>query len=237
MLIQQFLEDLVIFHLINRNQIFFSNYLLLLCLGNTPAIIDETADILNAVSSIILSKTFDNGVICASEQAVIVMDSIYEQVKEEFIKRGTYFLKDHEEFSSIRSLLFPNGRINPEMAGKSVAYIAEKVGIKVPDECRLIVAEIESIGPSEVLSCEKLFPVLSMYKASNFEEAVSIAEGLIEFAGKGHTSCLYTNPQNKKNIKYFQNRINTVRMLINSPCNLIIFYQSYLLNKIKYFKL
>jgi acetaldehyde dehydrogenase/alcohol dehydrogenase len=162
------------------------------------------------------------------------MDSVYEEVKKEFIKRGTYFVKDNE-LSVIRELLFPNGRINPEIAGKSVAYISEKAGLNVPDGCRLIVAEIASIGPSEVLSYEKLFPVLAMYKASSFEQAISLAERSIELAGKGHTSCLYTNPQNINNIEHYQNTINTVRMLINSPGKLklkisifINFYYYYL---------
>ena len=142
-----------------------------------------------AVNSMILSKTFDNGVICSSEQSVIVMDSIYKEVKKEFIKRGAYFLKDEREKDVIRQQLFPNSHINADFVGKSVAHIAEKAKIHVPPDCRLLMAEIEDVGEAEVLSLEKLFPVLSIYKVKSFQDCLSKAESLINLCGKGHTSC------------------------------------------------
>lgn len=184
--------------------------------GNTPALIDATADIKMAVSSILISKTFDNGMICASEQSAIVLDSIYEAVKQEFMYRGAYFLNE-EEKKRVRDLILVNGRLNPEIVGQTVAKIAEMAGIEKAISAKLIIAEVSEIGTSEPLSYEKLSPILAMYRAESFAEAVDKAENLIEFGGLGHTSVLYTATENRQQIKYFETKLHTSRVLVNTP--------------------
>lgn len=184
--------------------------------GNTPALIDETAHIKMAVSSIILSKTFDNGMICASEQSVIVVDSIYEEVKQEFQERGAYFLNP-EEREKVAQMLLQNGHINPNIVGQSVQILAELAGIIVPEDSRVLIGEVEKIGLDEPFSFEKLSPVLAMYRCKNFEDGVQKAEKLVEFGGRGHTAVLYTAPNNRENIKYYENQLKTARVLINTP--------------------
>lgn len=184
--------------------------------GNTPAIIDNTADIKMAVSSIILSKTFDNGMICASEQSVIVMNDVYDEVKQEFILRGAYFLNDKEKVA-IRTRIVVGGRLNPDIVGKSVEYIANAAGINVGPEVKLLIGEIEAIGYEEPLSYEKLSPILAMYRGKSFEDCIHKAEALVQFGGPGHTAVLYTNTIDGRNQELFQNTIDTVRLLVNTP--------------------
>jgi len=185
--------------------------------GNTPAIIDESADILLAVNSIIHSKTFDNGMICASEQSVIVLDSIYEKVKEEFSKRGCYFLND-EEKDKVRKTIIINGALNAKIVGQKAHTIAKLAGVDVPDNTKILIGEVESVELSEEFAHEKLSPVLAMYRAINFEEAVEKAEKLIEDGGLGHTSSLYVNTNTgTEKIEKFSHRMKTARILINTP--------------------
>ncbi len=199
--------------------------------GNTPAIIDVSADIPTAVSSILLSKTFDNGMICASEQSVIVVDEIYDQVKQEFIHRGAYFLNE-EEKNQLGNFILKDGRLNPAIVGQSVENIAKLVGINLkheiseagidtycplPSSYKTLIAEVEKIDSSEPFAYEKLSPILAMYRAKNFHEAVEKAEALVEFGGPGHTAVLYTNPANLDDIAYFEHKIKTGRVLINTP--------------------
>ncbi|OIP75253.1 MAG: bifunctional acetaldehyde-CoA/alcohol dehydrogenase [Oscillatoriales cyanobacterium CG2_30_44_21] len=184
--------------------------------GNTPAIIDETAHIQMAVSSIILSKTFDNGTICASEQSVVVVDEIYDTVREEFIKRGAYFLNT-EERDKIRNVILADGHLNAAIVGQSVAAIAEVAGFSIPDNTRVLIGEVEAIDKSEPFAYEKLSPILAMYRAKDFLNAVDKAEELVLFGGHGHTSSLYTAPNNQTNIRYFESKLETSRILINTP--------------------
>jgi len=185
--------------------------------GNTPAIIDESADILLAVNSIVHSKTFDNGMICASEQSVIVLDSIYEKVKEEFAKRGCYFLND-EEKDKVRKTIIINGALNAKIVGQKAHTIASLAGVDVPENTKILIGEVESVELSEEFAHEKLSPVLAMYKANNFDEAVDKAEKLIEDGGLGHTSSLYVNVNTgTEKIEKFSHRMRTARILINTP--------------------
>lgn len=184
--------------------------------GNTPALIDETAHIKMAVSSIILSKTFDNGMICASEQSVIVVDSIYEEVRQEFIDRGAYLLSP-EERQKVVGILLKDGHINPDIVGQPVEKLADMAGISVPEDTRLLIGEVENIGLEEPFSYEKLSPILAMYRAKDFEDGVKKAEKLVLFAGRGHTAVLYTAPSNRENIKRFEDNVETARVLINTP--------------------
>ncbi|GIM11511.1 hypothetical protein Vretimale_14988 [Volvox reticuliferus] len=186
--------------------------------GNTPALIDETADIKMAVSSIMLSKTFDNGVICASEQSVVVVGKVYDEVRAEFIRRGAYFLNE-EEKAKVRAGVLIDGRLNPNIVGQSIPKLAELFGIKVPQGTRVLIGEVEALGDSEPLSQEKLCPILAMYKAPSYEHAVHIAHSLIMYGGAGHTSVLYTNPLNKAHIELFESTVKTVRILINTPAS------------------
>ncbi|WP_445206784.1 bifunctional acetaldehyde-CoA/alcohol dehydrogenase, partial [Anabaena sp. CA = ATCC 33047] len=193
--------------------------------GNTPAVIDSSAHIQMAVSSILLSKTFDNGMICASEQSVVVVDDIYEKVKQEFISRGAYFLND-EERQKLGNIILKEGRLNPAIVGQSVDNLAKLAGIELqsdedtaqaPQIYKVLIGEVETVGDGEPFAYEKLSPILAMYRASNFHEAVDQAENLVEFGGLGHTSVLYTNPANLDDIAYFENRMKTGRVLINTP--------------------
>ena len=185
--------------------------------GNTPAIIDDTADILLAVNSIIHSKTFDNGMICASEQSVIVLDKVYKAVKEEFARRGCYFLKD-DEIEKVRKTIIINGALNAKIVGQKATTIAELAGVKVPAGTKILIGEVESVELSEEFAHEKLSPVLAMYKAKTIEEAFSKAERLVADGGYGHTSSIYLNAQTETaKIHEFAERMKTCRILVNTP--------------------
>lgn len=184
--------------------------------GNTPAIIDETADIKMAVSSVLMSKTFDNGMICASEQSVIVHKDIYDEVKKEFEYRGAYILNKKEK-EKVAKTIIQDGKLNAAIVGQPAYKIAEMAGVKVPEETKVLIGEVSKIGTEEEFSYEKLSPVLAMYKADNFEDAVSDAAELIHFAGRGHTSVLYTADHNRDRIAHFSNMLDTGRILINTP--------------------
>ena len=184
--------------------------------GNTPAVIDETADIKMAVSSILLSKTFDNGMICASEQSVIVVDEVYEEVKKEFEYRGAYILNP-EEREKVGKTVIQNGRVNAAIVGQPAAKIAEVAGISVPEDTKVLIGEVTDVCEEEPFAHEKLSPVLAMYRASNFEAAVQTAYELVDFGGAGHTSVLYTDERKTDRIDYFGRRLHTCRILINTP--------------------
>ena len=184
--------------------------------GNTPALIDYSADIQMAVSSILLSKTFDNGMICASEQAVIVVDSRYEAVKAEFEKRGAYFLNEDEKYK-VSSILLLNGHVNPEIVGQSVNQLASLAGISVPQGIRIFIAEVQNIGEIEPFSYEKLSLILAMYHADDFHAALEKTQALIEFGGLGHTAVIYANPLDTDHITEFREALDVCRILINTP--------------------
>ncbi len=185
--------------------------------GNTPAIIDESADILLAVNSIIHSKTFDNGMICASEQSVIVHDSIYEEVKAEFTKRGCYILSD-DETEKVRKTIIINGALNAKIVGQSAEKIASLSGVSVPKDTKILIGEVESVELSEEFAHEKLSPVLAMYRAKDFSDALLKAERLIEDGGLGHTSSIYLNEiSEREKIDEFAGRMKTCRILVNTP--------------------
>ena len=184
--------------------------------GNTPAVMDETADIQMAVSSVLMSKTFDNGMICASEQSVIAVESVYEQVKAEFIKRGAYILSDSER-KKVSEVILKDGRLNADIVGQPAYKIAAMAGVKVPETTKVLIAEVSKIGVEEPFSFEKLSPSLALYKANDFEDAMAKAKHLVEFAGCGHTSVLYTNPRNKDRIKLYGDTMPTGRVMINCP--------------------
>ncbi len=185
--------------------------------GNTPAIIDDSADIILAVNSIIHSKTFDNGMICASEQSVIVLDSIYDKVKEEFKKRGCYFL-NAEETEKVRKTIIINGALNAKIVGQKAHTIAALAEVKVPEDTKILIGEVESVEISEEFAHEKLSPVLAMYRASDFEEAVSKADRLVKDGGIGHTSSLYVDVvSGQEKINLFQSTMKTCRILVNTP--------------------
>ncbi len=185
--------------------------------GNTPAIIDDSADILLAVNSIIHSKTFDNGMICASEQSVIVLDKVYNKVKKEFQARGCYFL-DPEETEKVRKTIIINGALNAKIVGQKAAKIAALAGVTVPEETKIIIGEVTSVDISEEFAHEKLSPVLAMYRAKDFEDALDKAEHLIADGGYGHTSSLYIDVvREKAKIDEYTHRMKTCRVLLNSP--------------------
>ena len=185
--------------------------------GNTPAIIDETADLQMAVNSILLSKTFDNGVICASEQSVQVVDEVYEEVKAEFVKRGAYILNENEA-DKIRGIILKNGGLNADIVGQSAFRIAEMAGFEVPKTAKVLIGEVESTNLDEPFAHEKLSPVLAMYRPSNFDEALDMARVLIEQGGLGHTSVLYTNEMKcKDRIEKFSSVMKTGRVIVNTP--------------------
>lgn len=185
--------------------------------GNTPAIIDDSADILLAVSSIIHSKTFDNGMICASEQSVIVLKDVYDIVKEEFANRGCYFLNS-DETEKVRKTIIINGALNAKIVGQSAARIASLSGVNVPAGTKILIGEVESVELSEEFAHEKLSPVLAMYKADDFEDALTKAEHLVADGGYGHTSSIYLNEITEKSkLKEFSERMKTCRILVNTP--------------------
>ena len=185
--------------------------------GNTPAIIDESADIVLAVNSIIHSKTFDNGMICASEQSVIVPESIYDEVKAEFTKRGCYFLSP-EETEKVRKTIIINGALNAKIVGQSAYKIASLAGVDVDPKTKILIGEVESVDLTEEFAHEKLSPVLAMYKAKTFDEALEKAYALIEDGGLGHTSSIYLNEITAKDkLEKFKLLMKTCRILVNTP--------------------
>ena len=184
--------------------------------GNTPVIIDETADIKLAVSSIIHSKTFDNGMICASEQSVTVLDSVYDEVRAEFARRGCYFLKG-DELDRVRHTILINGALNAKIVGQSAHTIAALAGVDVPEETKILIGEVESVELSEEFAHEKLSPVLAMYHAKDFGEALDKAEKLVCDGGHGHTASLYIHPAQKEKIMKHAERMEACRIVINTP--------------------
>ncbi|WP_288915391.1 bifunctional acetaldehyde-CoA/alcohol dehydrogenase [Lachnoanaerobaculum sp.] len=186
--------------------------------GNTPVIIDETADIKMAVNSIIHSKTFDNGMICASEQSVTVMESIYNEVKKEFAYRGCYFLKK-DELDKVRKTIIIGGSLNAKIVGQPAYKIAEMAGVNVPENTKILIGEVESVDISEEFAHEKLSPVLAMYKAKTFNEAVAKAERLVADGGYGHTSGIYIDVNEKEKLNIHQNAMKTCRILVNTPAS------------------
>ncbi len=185
--------------------------------GNTPAIIDESANITLAVSSIIHSKTFDNGMICASEQSVIISEKIYKQVRKEFADRGCYILKP-EELDKVRKTIIINGALNAKIVGQSAYKIASIAGVKVPETAKVLIGEVESVELSEEFAHEKLSPVLAMYKAASFDDAVAKAERLIADGGYGHTSSVYLNVStSQEKLDKFRKAMKTCRILVNTP--------------------
>jgi acetaldehyde dehydrogenase/alcohol dehydrogenase len=184
--------------------------------GNTPAVIDETADLDMAVNSIILSKTFDNGVICASEQSVIAVDSVYEAVRERFAAQGCLVM-DEAQKRKLAAILVKDGRINADIVGQSAAKIAAMAGIDAPAGVKILVAEIDSVGKEEPFSWEKLSPVLALYRAPDFAAAADRAVQLVDFAGLGHTAVLYTDGANRGRVELFAERTRAGRVLVNMP--------------------
>ena len=187
--------------------------------GNTPAIITESADLTLAVNSIIHSKTFDNGMICASEQSCIALDGVYDKVKAEFAARGCYFLSP-EETDKVRKVIIVNGTVNAKIVGQKAHRIAELAGVSVPESTKILIGEVESVELAEAFAHEKLSPVLAMYRAKSFEDAVQKAERLIADGGFGHTSSIYINQlAEPENLKEFYSRMKTCRVLVNTPAS------------------
>ncbi|MGN0973050.1 MAG: bifunctional acetaldehyde-CoA/alcohol dehydrogenase, partial [Aristaeellaceae bacterium] len=185
--------------------------------GNTPAIIDDSADVQVAVNSIIHSKTFDNGMICASEQSTIVLDKVYDQVRAEFAARGCYFLKG-EELDKVRKTIIINGALNAKIVGQKAHTIARLSGVEVPENTKILIGEVESVDLAEEFAHEKLSPVLAMYRAKDIDDAFDKAEHLIADGGYGHTSSIYLNPITRKDlIDRFAARMKTCRILVNTP--------------------
>ncbi|MDE6502800.1 MAG: bifunctional acetaldehyde-CoA/alcohol dehydrogenase [Ruminococcus sp.] len=185
--------------------------------GNTPAIIDDSADIVLAVNSIIHSKTFDNGMICASEQSTIVLDGVYDKVKAEFSARGCYFLSDDEK-EKVRKAILINGSLNAKIVGQSACRIAEIAGIEVPDGTKILIGEVDNTEMSEEFAHEKLSPILAMYRATDIHDAFTKAEQLIADGGYGHTSSIYLDLKTQQDkLEEFQNRMKTGRILVNTP--------------------
>ena len=185
--------------------------------GNVPAVIDDSADILMAVSSIIHSKTFDNGMICASEQAVIVLDDVYGEVRSEFAARGCHPLTE-EEIEKVRSVLLVNGSVNAKIVGQSAHTIAALAGITVPENTKILIGEVTSVEPTEPFAHEKLSPVLAMYRASDFDTACAMAQRLLEDGGFGHTAAVYLSTRTAADkLSRFSQRMKACRILVNTP--------------------
>lgn len=185
--------------------------------GNAPAVIDKSADIKMAVMSIIHSKTFDNGMICASEQSCIVDKNIYDQVKDEFKLRGCYFLNS-DELQKVRDTILINGSLNAKIAGQKPSTIAKLAGFEVDENTKILIGEVESVGLEEAFAHEKLSPILAMYKAENFDDAIFKAQSLVEDGGLGHTSSIYINSLTEKDkISKFESAMKTCRVLLNMP--------------------
>ncbi|GHA97246.1 MULTISPECIES: bifunctional acetaldehyde-CoA/alcohol dehydrogenase [Shewanella] len=187
--------------------------------GNTPVVIDETADIKRAVASILMSKTFDNGVVCASEQAVVVLDSVYQAVRERFAHHGGYLLND-EECLAVKQVILKDGALNAAIVGQSAARIAEMAGFSVPSWTKVLIGEVDEITEAEAFAHEKLSPLLGMYRANDFDEALDKADALVKLGGIGHTSGLYTDQDTQvQRVKRFGERMKTARILINTPAS------------------
>ena len=185
--------------------------------GNTPAIIDDSADVVVAVNSIIHSKTFDNGMICASEQSVIVLESVYEAARKEFADRGCYFLSP-EEIEKVRKTILINGALNAKIVGQKAPTIAALAGVTVPETAKILIGEVESVELSEEFAHEKLSPVLAMYKATDIQDAFAKAERLVADGGFGHTASIYLNPVTQQaKLDEFAARMKTCRILVNTP--------------------
>ncbi len=184
--------------------------------GNTPVVMDESCDVESAVNSVLLSKTFDNGMICASEQSVTAVKSIYDAVKKEFTKRGGYIL-NKKETAAVASVIQIDGKLNAGIVGQSAIKIADLAGIKVPATTKVLIAEVNKVGIEEPFSREKLSPTLALYSAENYEEALDNAKKLLGYGGLGHTAVLYTNTQNEERIREFGHEVKASRVLINSP--------------------
>ena len=185
--------------------------------GNTPVVIDETADIKRAVASVLMSKTFDNGVICASEQSVVVVDSVYDAVRERFATHGGYLLQG-KELKAVQDVILKNGALNAAIVGQPAYKIAELAGFSVPENTKILIGEVTVVDESEPFAHEKLSPTLAMYRAKDFEDAVEKAEKLVAMGGIGHTSCLYTDQDNQPaRVSYFGQK--TARILINTPAS------------------
>jgi acetaldehyde dehydrogenase/alcohol dehydrogenase len=186
--------------------------------GNTPAVIDESCHLRMAVNSVLLSKSFDNGMICASEQSVIVAEKVYEDVKKEFLLRGAYILTP-EEKEKLDKVIMKNGRVNAEIVGQRAFHIAEMAGVAVPETTKILIGEIEKIARDEPFAHEKLSPVLAMLKATDFDDACRIAREQIELEGIGHTAVLYTDPRNQDRVRTYGNMMKTGRVLVNMPAS------------------
>ncbi|STR70452.1 alcohol dehydrogenase [Raoultella ornithinolytica] len=187
--------------------------------GNTPVVIDETADVKRAVASVLMSKTFDNGVICASEQSVVVVDSVYDAVRERFASHGGYLLQG-KELKAVQDIILKNGALNAAIVGQPAYKIAELAGFTVPATTKILIGEVTDVDESEPFAHEKLSPTLAMYRAKNFEDAVDKAEKLVAMGGIGHTSCLYTDQDNQPaRVAYFGQMMKTARILINTPAS------------------
>ncbi|MCQ2753740.1 MAG: bifunctional acetaldehyde-CoA/alcohol dehydrogenase [bacterium] len=185
--------------------------------GNVPAIIDETADIKMAVSYILMSKTFDNGMICASEQSVTIVDSIYDEVRKEFEYRGAYLLNENESEQLSKIILMENGSVNPAIVGQPACKIAEIAGIQVPEDTKVLISERKIVDKCDPYAHEKLSPILALYRADNFEQAVDMAHELVMMGGAGHSSALYTDTRTQERVNYFAQKLPTCRLLVNSP--------------------
>lgn len=184
--------------------------------GNTPAVIDETAEIRMAVSSILMSKTFDNGVICASEQSVVVADAVYDAVKAEFTARGAHILTPAQK-KKVGAVILKDGRINADIVGQPAAKIAAMAGVELPGDVKVLIGEAATVGTDEPFAYEKLSPVLALYRAKDFDDAVAKAKALVEFGGIGHTSALYTDMRNTDRVKAYGAAMKTGRVLVNMP--------------------
>ena len=185
--------------------------------GNTPVIMDDSCDIKTAVYSVIHSKTFDNGMICASEQSVTALASIYDEVKQEFIDRGCHVLSDEEKDKMRAIILTPAGTVNPKMVGQPAYKIAQLAGFEVPETTKILIGEVDSVDISEPFAHEKLSPVLALYKADTFEQALDMAEQLVMDGGYGHTSSLYIHPSQIEKMAAHADRMKTCRILVNTP--------------------
>ena len=184
--------------------------------GNVPVIMDDTCDVEMAVNSVLLSKTFDNGMICASEQSVTALAPIYDKVKAEFRKRGGYIL-NKKEAAAVGKVIQIDGKLNAKIVGQTAVTIAKLAGIKVPPETKVLIAEVKGVGPDVPFSCEKLSPTLALYKADTYEDAIENAKALLNYGGLGHTAVLYTNTQNEERIREFGHVMLASRVLINTP--------------------
>ncbi len=186
--------------------------------GNTPVIMDDTCDVQMAVSSVLQSKTFDNGMICASEQSVTAMAGVYEEIKKEFVYRGAYILSK-KEAKAVGEVIQIDGKLNPKIVGQKACTIAAMAGVKVPESTKALIAEVSGVGPDVPFSCEKLSPCLALYKVNTYEEALENAKALLKYGGLGHTAVLYTNTQNEQRIREFGHLMLASRVLINMPAS------------------